>query len=185
MGSYGGAKICKFIGLFILNSPQNLFGKDIGLYRDDGLVVLNTKSGRLGDKARQTLTHALNDFGLNVTTLINQQTTNFFDVTVYLGNNSYKPYRKPNNKPLYINCSSSYPPPIIREIPNIVNKRINTLSCDKQTFDRAAPTYNDALSKRNFNVLNMNNITTQTTTIKWGIIKHFTTPANVAQVLVI
>ena len=65
MGSYGGAKICKFIGLFILNSPQNLFGKDIGLYRDDGLVVLNTKSGRLGDKARQTLTHALNDFGLN------------------------------------------------------------------------------------------------------------------------
>ena len=29
---------------------------------------------------------------------------------------------------------------------------INALSCDRQTFDRAAPTYNDALSKSNFNV---------------------------------
>ena len=129
MESYNGAKICEFIGLFL----QNLFGKDIGLYRDD------TKSGRLGDKARQTLTHALNDVGLNITTLTNQQTTNFFDVTVDLSKNSYKSYRKPNNEPLYINRSSNYPPPIIREIPKVVNKRINTLSCDRQTFDKAAP----------------------------------------------
>ena len=32
MGSYHGAEICELIGLFILNSLQNLFGKDIGLY---------------------------------------------------------------------------------------------------------------------------------------------------------
>jgi hypothetical protein len=152
MGSYDGAEICELIGLFILNSLQNLFGKDIGLYRDDGLAVLNTKSGRLGDKARQTLTRAFNDLGLNITTLTNQQTTNFLDVTFDLSNNLYKPYRKPNNEPLYINRSSNHPPPIIRELPKAVNKRINALSCDRQTFDRAAPTYNDALSKSNFNV---------------------------------
>ncbi len=140
------------IGLFILNSLQNLFGKDIGLYRDDGLAVLNTKSGRLGDKARQTLTRAFNDLGLNITTLTNQQTTNFLDVTFDLSNNSYKPYREPNNEPLYINRLSNHPPPIIRELPKAVNKRINAQSCDRQTFDRAAPTYNDALSKSNFNV---------------------------------
>ena len=31
-------------------------------------------------------------------------------------------------------------------------QRINTLSCDRQTFDQSAPTYSDALSKSNFNV---------------------------------
>ena len=64
MGSYDGAEICELVGLFILNCLQTLFGKDVGLYRDDGLAVLNTKSGRLGDKARQDLTRAFNDLGL-------------------------------------------------------------------------------------------------------------------------
>ena len=152
MGSYDGAEICKLVGLFILNSLQTLFGKDVGLYRDDGLAVLNTKSGRLGDKARQDLTRAFNDLGLNITTLTNQQSTNFLDVTFDLTNNSYKPYRKPDNAPLYINHSSNHPPHILRELPKSINKRINALSCDRQTFDQSAPTYSDALSKSNFNV---------------------------------
>ena len=151
MGSYDGAEICELVGLFILNSLQTLFGKDVGLYRDDGLAVLNTKSGRLGDKARQDLTRAFNDLGLNITTLTNQQSTNFLDVTFDLTNNSYKPYRKPDNEPLYINHSSNHPPHILRELPKSINKRINTLSCDKQTFEQSAPTYSDALSKSNFN----------------------------------
>ena len=152
MGSYDGAEICELVGLFILNSLQTLFGKDVGLYRDDGLAVLNTKSGRLGDKARQDLTRAFNDLGLNITTLTNQQSTNFLDVTFDLTNNSYKPYRKPDNEPLYINHSSNHPPHILRELPKSINKRINALSCDRQTFDQSAPTYSDALSKSNFNV---------------------------------
>ena len=152
MGSYDGAEICELVGLFILNSLQTLFGKDVGLYRDDGLAVLNTKSGRLGDKARQDLTRAFNYLGLNITTLTNQQSTNFLDDTFDLTNNSYKPYRKPDNEPLYINYSSNHPPHILRELPKSINKRINTLSCDRQTFDQSAPTYSDALSKSNFNV---------------------------------
>ena len=151
MGSYDGAEICELVGLFILNSLQTLFGKDVGLYRDDGLAVLNTKSGRLGDKARQDLTRAFNDLGLNITTFTNQQSTNFLDVTFDLTNNSYKPYRKPDNEPLYINHSSNHPPHILRELPKSINKRINTLSCEKQTFEQSAPTYGDALSKSNFN----------------------------------
>ena len=59
------------------DSLQTLFGKDVGLYRDDGLAVLNTKSGRLGDKARQDLTRAFNDLGLNITTLTNQVQTSW------------------------------------------------------------------------------------------------------------
>ena len=42
MGSYDGAEVCELIGLFILNTLQDRFGKDVGLYRDDGLAVIIT-----------------------------------------------------------------------------------------------------------------------------------------------
>ena len=48
-------EICELIGLFILHSLENRFGKKIGLYGDDGLAAINTTPGRLGDKARKDL----------------------------------------------------------------------------------------------------------------------------------
>ena len=51
----------------ILSKLKDTFGNNIGLYRDDGLVLLDTKSGRLSDKARKDLTHAFNKLGLNIT----------------------------------------------------------------------------------------------------------------------
>ena len=97
-----------------------------------GLVLLDTKSGRLSDKARKDLTHAFNELGLNITAQANQLSTNFLDITFDLSNGTYKPYRKPNDEPLYINRHSNHPPPIIRELPISVNKRINSLSCNKE-----------------------------------------------------
>ena len=58
MGSYNGAEICELVGLFILSKLKDTFGNNIGLYRDDGLVLQDTRSGRLSDKARKDLTHA-------------------------------------------------------------------------------------------------------------------------------
>ena len=151
MGSYDGAEICELIGLFILNSLQELFGKDVGLYHDDGLAVLNTKSGRLCEKAKKDLTRKFNELGLSITALTSQQRTNFLDITFDLANDTYKPYRKPNDEPLYINNSSNHPPSILRELPSSINKRINTLSCDKGTFDAAAPEYKEVLRRSDFN----------------------------------
>ena len=84
MRSYDGAEICELVGLFILNSLQELFGKDVGLYRDDGLAVLNTKSGRLCKKARKYLILKFDELGLRITALTNQQSTNFLDITFTL-----------------------------------------------------------------------------------------------------
>ena len=134
MGSYDGAEICELVGLFILSKLKDTFGNNIGLYRDDGLVLLDTKSGRLSDKARKDLTHAFNELGLNITAQANQLSTNFLDITFDLPNGTYKPYRKPNDEPLYINRHSNHPPPIIRELPISVNKRINSLSCNREVF---------------------------------------------------
>ena len=41
MGSYDGAEICELVGLYILSQLKvKLHGADVGLYRDDGLVLL-------------------------------------------------------------------------------------------------------------------------------------------------
>ena len=151
VGSHDGAEICELIGLFVLNTLQDRFGKDVGLYREDGLAIINTRSGRLCDKERKELTAVFDNLGLNITALTNQHCTNFLDLTFDLNNGTYKPYRKPNDEPLYINQSSNHPPPIIRELPHSINRRINTLCCDEKTSDAVAPTYNDASTRSNFN----------------------------------
>jgi hypothetical protein len=33
MGSFDGAEVCELVGLFILNTLEKRFGKDVGLYR--------------------------------------------------------------------------------------------------------------------------------------------------------
>ena len=47
MGSYGGAEICELVGIFILKSLEDKIDKqDIGLYRDDGLIILHNVNGQ-------------------------------------------------------------------------------------------------------------------------------------------
>ena len=57
-----------------------------------GLVLLDTKSGRLSDRARKDLTHAFSELGLNITVEANQlRNNNFLDITFDLSNGTYKP----------------------------------------------------------------------------------------------
>ena len=50
----------------------------------------------------------------------------------------------------YINKHSNHPPSILRQLPTSINKRISTLSSDKQTFEDAVPAYQNALDHSNF-----------------------------------
>ena len=97
MGNHDRAEISELIGLFVLNTLQDRFGKDVGLYRDDGLAVINTRSGRLCDKERKELTTVFDNLGLKITALTNQHRTNFLDLIFGLNNGAYKSYRKPND----------------------------------------------------------------------------------------
>ena len=108
MGSFDGAEICEQIGLFILHSLENRFGKKIGLYRDDGLAAINTTSGRLEDKARKDLIRIFESFGLKITAHANLKRVNFLDITFDITNGTYGPYRKPNVEPLCINRLSNH-----------------------------------------------------------------------------
>ena len=56
MGSYDGAEVCELVGTFILSKLENIIGKkNIGLYRDDGLVVLRNMNARGIDKTRKII----------------------------------------------------------------------------------------------------------------------------------
>ena len=56
MGSFDGAEVCELIGLYLLNILKNEFGgKDIGLYRDDGLSCFENRSGFELEKIRKKI----------------------------------------------------------------------------------------------------------------------------------
>ena len=63
---------------------------------------------------------------------------------------TYEPYSKPNNTPLYVHSESNHPLPILRNIPFAVNKRLNELSSDKESFNKAAPLYQHALDESGY-----------------------------------
>ena len=79
--------------------------------------------------------------GLKITAEVNYKTVNFLDVTLNLNSELYKPYRKPNNEPIYIHKESNHPPSIIKHLSAAINRRIASLSSDKGSFDSVAPIY--------------------------------------------
>ena len=100
---HDGAEICELVGLFILNHLGKKFGKkNIGLYRDDGLAIIKNRSARLADKSRKKLHKVFEQFGPKITAESNLHVVSFLEVTFDLATGKYKPYRKPNDDPLYI-----------------------------------------------------------------------------------
>ncbi len=106
---------------------------------------MKSKSARLADKTRKELHKCFEQFGLKITAEANLHVVNFLDVTFDLNNGKFKPYREPNDDPLYINRHSNHPPSIIKQLPTSINKRISALSADEQTFHESAPIYQNAL----------------------------------------
>ncbi len=89
-------------------------------------------------------------FGLKITAEANLHVVNFLDVTFDLNNGKFKPYRKPNADPLYINRHSNHPSSIIKQLLTSINKRISAHSADEHTFHESAPIYQNALRHSNF-----------------------------------
>ena len=74
----------------VCKAVQSLLSVDqVGLYRDDGSMVLNGTSGRQADKARKTLQNIFQNLNLRITADLNHQTVNFLDVTFNLQDESY------------------------------------------------------------------------------------------------
>ena len=134
MGSHDGAEVCELVGLFLLNKLTVTFGKDnVGLYRDDGLLILRGTGGRQADQARKKLHEIFKEHDLKVTAEINYHVVNFLDVTLNLGE--------------IVDARSNHPPNIIKKIPLSVNQRLSSLSSDETSFRNSLPVYEDALKR--------------------------------------
>ena len=152
MGSFDGAEICELVGILLLNELTNLLGREnVGLYRDDGLAIMDKATGPRLDKMRKDIIALFQQHGLKITIDTNLSTVEFLDVAFDLHRNRYYPHRKPNDPPLYINASSNHPKSILKQVPEMINERISNLSCNAREFSRVKDIYQTALTASNFN----------------------------------
>ena len=152
LGSFDGAELCKLVGLYILHILGEKCGKHrIGWCRDDGLTCFGYTSGPQAYRIRKDFIKIFKeDFNRSITSERNLKTANFLDVTLNLTTGKYQPYNKPDNNPLYINILSNHPPNIIKNLPENISKRFNTLSADEATFNNSKDLYNNALAESGF-----------------------------------
>ena len=151
MGSYDGAETCELVGLYLLHKISNIIPQQsVGLYRDDGLAAIEHGNGPMLDRIRKDLHQYFKDEGLKIKVELNKTTVDFLDTTLNLKDGSYKPYRKPNDTPLYIHKLSNHPPNIIKNLPDMINKRLNDISSNKEVFDEAKGDYERALKSSGY-----------------------------------
>ena len=136
--SYDGAEIFELVGIYILTRLATIIKKsDCGLYRDDGLVIIRNVNGQQIDRTRKNINKILKDIGFGIDIETNLKVVDFLDITCNLNNGIYKPYKKPNDRLLYINKSSNHPPQIINQLPKIISDRLSRNSSNKEVFNTA------------------------------------------------
>ena len=86
------------------------------------------------------------EFGLGITIDTDLFIVNFLDVTFDLHKEKFYPYRKPNDRPIYIHRDSNHPSHVTKQLPIAVNKRLSEISSDKESFDNFKGDYEKALS---------------------------------------
>ena len=151
MGSYDGAEICELVGLYLLHElNKTIKNQHLGLYRDDGLAVINSKSGPVIEKIKKIISSIFQNNGLKITTESNLLQTDFLDITLNLTTGKYWPYRKPGDIPLYINAKSNHPPNIKKQLPKMISSRLSRNSYSLQEFDKTIPEYQLALEKSGY-----------------------------------
>ena len=133
----------------LFSFKTNKLNLNIGLYRDDGLLVCNL-TPRLAELKKKEICQIFKDNGLKITILANQIVVHFLDITLDIDSGVFKPFMKPNDTPLYINTKSNHPPSILKNVPLGVNRRLSKISANQEVFEEAVSPYQEALKKSGF-----------------------------------
>ncbi|GFR64731.1 inositol hexakisphosphate and diphosphoinositol-pentakisphosphate kinase 2 [Elysia marginata] len=110
---------------------------NVGLYRDDGLAACRL-TPRQAENTKKKTYEVLKNYGLKIPIEAYKKIVNFLDVTLDLRNDSYKPYKKPNDNSSYAHKCSNHPPVLVKNLPRGIMKR-NTKSKNEEIFNHAAP----------------------------------------------
>ena len=135
MGSYDGAEICELVGIYTLSKLKNITSKgDMGLYLDDGLILLRELNGQQTDKIRKNIKVFKSiEFQIEIET--NFHEVNFLDITFNLRSGTNRSYKTANDKVLYVHTLSNHPPQVIRLFPLSINERLCNNSSNETVFE--------------------------------------------------
>ena len=136
MGSFDGAEICELARLSIQSNLEKILPKtNFELYRHDRLILLRNLNSQHMDKKRETIIRTFTDIGFSIDIQTNLKEVHFLDVTLNLQNGTYRPYKKANEKLLYIHSLSNHPPQIIKQLPNSISERLSKNSSNQDIFN--------------------------------------------------
>ena len=91
------------------------------------MAVIKGLSSPEIERLKKNVAKTFKDCGLNITIEANFHTVNYLDVTFDLQKNTYLPYRKTDNLPVYINNCSNQPPTVIKQLRKSIRKRLSDL----------------------------------------------------------
>ena len=104
------------------------------------LFILRNVNGQQIDCTHKNVIKIFKDVGFASDIETNSKVVDFLDITFNPNNGIYKPYKKRNDRLLYINKSSNYPPQIINQLPKTISD-----SSNKEVFNKAKGEYEEAL----------------------------------------
>ena len=152
MGAYDGAEICELVGIFMLSLLSKKYSSsNIGLYRDDALLVFRNISGQQAEKHKKIIQKIFKDKGLQGIIKCNLKIVDYLDVTLSLNDSTYRPFHKPNEEITYAHVESDHPPQIIKKIPRSIEKTLSRLSSGKEIFENSKDYYEQRLRHCGYN----------------------------------
>ena len=154
MSTYDGAELWEFIGIYLLSQLCIIISKNIcERYRDDGLMIQKYINGPQIEQLCQKIMKIFQEIGFKIDIETNLKIVNFVDMTFNQINGSYKPYKKPNDKLLYINKNSNHPPQVIKKLPKTINDRLCRNSTNAGIFHSSKIEYEAALKNSAYKIV--------------------------------
>ena len=86
----------------------------------------------------------------------NIKSVDFLDLNLNLKTEPYKPFKKPNNDPIYIyiyrylDINLNYPPQILKQLPKSISKNLSENLSSKEVFDKSKPVSENSANNSGF-----------------------------------
>ena len=104
---------------------------ELWLYRHDGPALLRNLNRQETDKVRKNIIGVFKDIGFSLEKENNLKEVDFLHVSLNLRSGTYRPYKKPNDRLLYIYRLSNHPLNVIKQIPNSIQERLSKKSSNE------------------------------------------------------
>ena len=97
----------------------------------DWYFLINTSKQKTTDPIREDIIEIFKNAGFKFEIKTNLHIVDFLDITFNLSDETYKPYKKPNDQLLYVKSSSNHLPQIIKQLPISISNRLSNNSLNK------------------------------------------------------